>query len=177
MRHSLLFAVLAVVSTCAAQFDPQQCGPTAGNQKCPQNKCCSAYGWCGNSDAYCRATRGCQSGYGRCVGASSPSASRAAGVVVASPIPASPISNNARCGSTFGGKTCKGSAYGDCCSQYKFLVWQHFRPLQGLSRVSVTLWYLLWYDQQHLIFWHEFANHGPKLFEQCAFVSLPKCIR
>ncbi|KAF2032920.1 hypothetical protein EK21DRAFT_44637, partial [Setomelanomma holmii] len=30
------------------------------------------------------------------------------------------ITTNARCGPSFGGKTCQGSKWGDCCSQYSY---------------------------------------------------------
>ncbi|KAF2752273.1 carbohydrate-binding module family 18 protein, partial [Sporormia fimetaria CBS 119925] len=31
-----------------------------------------------------------------------------------------PVSRNARCGNGFGGQTCLGSRYGNCCSQYSY---------------------------------------------------------
>ncbi|TKY58345.1 Endochitinase protein [Spatholobus suberectus] len=37
----------------------EQCGRQAGGALCPNGLCCSQYGWCGNTDAYCGA--GCQS--------------------------------------------------------------------------------------------------------------------
>ncbi|TPX32742.1 chitinase [Synchytrium microbalum] len=46
------------------------CGPSAGTQ-CPVGYCCSIYGYCGTSDAYCAATN-CLTGYGICNGATSP---------------------------------------------------------------------------------------------------------
>ncbi|KAF2826356.1 hypothetical protein CC86DRAFT_257492, partial [Ophiobolus disseminans] len=30
------------------------------------------------------------------------------------------VSKNARCGAQFGGQTCKGSTYGNCCSQHSY---------------------------------------------------------
>lgn len=41
-----------------------QCGTTGGNAVCATGLCCSRYGWCGPSAAYCGT--GCQSGFGRC---------------------------------------------------------------------------------------------------------------
>mmetsp|Transcript_21607 Transcript_21607/g.45454 ORF Transcript_21607/g.45454 Transcript_21607/m.45454 type:complete len:102 (+) Transcript_21607:161-466(+) len=38
----------------------QICGAQANGALCPGNYCCSQYGWCGSSSAYCGA--GCQSG-------------------------------------------------------------------------------------------------------------------
>ncbi|KAH7356170.1 hypothetical protein BKA66DRAFT_400422, partial [Pyrenochaeta sp. MPI-SDFR-AT-0127] len=31
-----------------------------------------------------------------------------------------PVSRNARCGKGFGGQTCQGSKWGNCCSQYGY---------------------------------------------------------
>jgi len=39
------------------------CGGSNG-YNCPSNLCCSRYGWCGSTSAYCR--RGCQSLFGKC---------------------------------------------------------------------------------------------------------------
>ncbi|KAF1847276.1 carbohydrate-binding module family 18 protein, partial [Cucurbitaria berberidis CBS 394.84] len=47
---------------------------------------------------------GCQQAYGTC-GSSTPS---------------KPVSTNARCGSKYGGQTCQGSVFGNCCSQFDF---------------------------------------------------------
>ncbi|KAH0904808.1 hypothetical protein HID58_044311 [Brassica napus] len=38
----------------------EQCGRQAGGALCPNNLCCSEYGWCGSTEAYC-ALPGCQS--------------------------------------------------------------------------------------------------------------------
>jgi len=42
-----------------------RCGPDFG-YKCPSHQCCSAYGYCGDSDAHCSS---CIPGYGLCPGA------------------------------------------------------------------------------------------------------------
>ncbi|KAF1946371.1 hypothetical protein EJ02DRAFT_330143, partial [Clathrospora elynae] len=34
--------------------------------------------------------------------------------------PSKPVSTNGRCGSQYGGQTCQGSGFGNCCSQYGF---------------------------------------------------------
>eukprot|EP00833_Pecoramyces_ruminatium_P001072 jgi/Orpsp1_1/1175104/evm.model.c7180000052622.1 len=39
-----------------------KCGPNYG--KCPSNRCCSKYGYCGTNDDYCGS--GCQSEFGQC---------------------------------------------------------------------------------------------------------------
>ncbi|EXB93231.1 hypothetical protein L484_024570 [Morus notabilis] len=39
----------------------EQCGRQAGGKTCPNNLCCSQYGWCGNTDEYCSSSKGCQS--------------------------------------------------------------------------------------------------------------------
>ena len=36
------------------------------NGKCPSDKCCSKYGWCGTSSEYCDISKGCQSEFGKC---------------------------------------------------------------------------------------------------------------
>jgi hypothetical protein len=45
------------------------CGGSSG-YVCPNGECCSAYGFCGSSDAYCGT--GCQSAYGDCTGSTPP---------------------------------------------------------------------------------------------------------
>ncbi|KAG4100109.1 hypothetical protein H8356DRAFT_1422955 [Neocallimastix lanati (nom. inval.)] len=40
------------------------CGEEYGS--CPKGQCCSKYGWCGTTDAYCSKKKGCQSLYGKC---------------------------------------------------------------------------------------------------------------
>ncbi|KAM0369850.1 hypothetical protein ACHAPY_010874 [Fusarium culmorum] len=56
--------------------------------------CCSADGYCGKGDGFCSA--GCQSKFGDCDAETN-------------------ISTDGHCGKN--GKTCKGSTYGDCCSE------------------------------------------------------------
>lgn len=59
--------------------------------------CCSAEGYCGK-EGHCKA--GCQTKFGTCDEASSN------------------VSTDGSCGKN--GKTCKGSAFGDCCSEYGY---------------------------------------------------------
>ncbi|KAK3630809.1 hypothetical protein LTR56_017226 [Elasticomyces elasticus] len=61
--------------------------------------CCSASGFCGNSTDYCVA--GCQSPYGSCT-----------------PTSGSIITISGYCGNTYGGQTCLGGIFGNCCSIY-----------------------------------------------------------
>ncbi|EKG19445.1 Chitin-binding type 1 [Macrophomina phaseolina MS6] len=75
-----------------------QCGGTTG-QTCKGSTfgdCCSPAGWCGSTDAYCGA--GCQSAFGTCSSTTGK------------------VSTDGTCGGTTG-FTCKGSTFGDCCSQ------------------------------------------------------------
>uniref|UniRef100_A0A2P2LEU5 Uncharacterized protein MANES_11G106100 n=1 Tax=Rhizophora mucronata TaxID=61149 RepID=A0A2P2LEU5_RHIMU len=51
----LLLLLLSLLVGSSAE----QCGNQAGGALCPGGLCCSQFGWCGNSDAYCGA--GCQS--------------------------------------------------------------------------------------------------------------------
>ncbi|KAH5182706.1 hypothetical protein HBH76_152460 [Parastagonospora nodorum] len=82
---------------CGASFGSLTCkGGSFGN-------CCSQYGHCGSSSAYCG--QGCQSGYGTC--SSSPSV----------PPPTQIVSTDGRCG-TARGISCSGSKFGDCCSDH-----------------------------------------------------------
>lgn len=39
----------------------EQCGRQAGGKTCPNNLCCSQYGYCGNTDDYCSPSKNCQS--------------------------------------------------------------------------------------------------------------------
>jgi chitinase len=48
-------AIISLVQVCEAQ----QCGSQAGNALCANDLCCSQYGYCGSTPAYCGT--GCQS--------------------------------------------------------------------------------------------------------------------
>ncbi|KAF2130461.1 carbohydrate-binding module family 18 protein [Dothidotthia symphoricarpi CBS 119687] len=90
-----------------------QCGDRSG-QTCSGStfgRCCSAYGWCGSSDAHCLTTEGCQPGFGDCTIPSPVSSTPPA------PTPTSNVSTDGTCGGTQG-FVCTGSIYGDCCSPY-----------------------------------------------------------
>ncbi|KAJ9180096.1 hypothetical protein P3X46_008381 [Hevea brasiliensis] len=39
----------------------EQCGRQAGGKLCPNNLCCSQWGWCGSTDEYCSPDHNCQS--------------------------------------------------------------------------------------------------------------------
>jgi hypothetical protein len=82
----------------------------------------------GSTDAYCG--QGCQPGFGSCKVAAV--SSRASSGFATSTIPAAtpsrsatpptqPVSKNARCGAGFGGQTCEGSRWGNCCSKYFYV--------------------------------------------------------
>jgi len=70
-----------------------KCGEGYG--KCPNNKCCSKYGWCGTKEEYCSVSKGCQSEFGKCTTTDMP------------------ISTNDQCGKGFG--KCPNNK---CCSKY-----------------------------------------------------------
>ncbi|OAL45803.1 hypothetical protein IQ07DRAFT_683728 [Pyrenochaeta sp. DS3sAY3a] len=115
MRTSFLVSALAIISTVAAQFSSEQCGPSAGNQKCGGTKCCSQYGWCGTTDAYC--ATGCQTGFGTCKGVTL-SLSRSSSSVRASSTPSVPVGTSTdKCGPTNNNLVCAPSY---CCSQYGY---------------------------------------------------------
>jgi len=46
------------------EVQPGKCGPGIGS--CPNGLCCSKYGWCGQSSAYCELGEGCNIKFGQC---------------------------------------------------------------------------------------------------------------
>ncbi|CAA6671364.1 unnamed protein product [Spirodela intermedia] len=55
----LLTLCLGAMSSIGAEA--QQCGRQAGGALCAGGLCCSQFGWCGNTAAYCDRAQGCQS--------------------------------------------------------------------------------------------------------------------
>ncbi|CAM0146224.1 unnamed protein product [Urochloa decumbens] len=55
---AVVVAILAATAALAVPAHAQQCGAQAGGALCPGCTCCSQYGWCGTTSAYCGA--GCQ---------------------------------------------------------------------------------------------------------------------
>jgi len=47
------------------QTDSRECGADVA-KTCPSGKCCSKYGYCGISEAFCSVKQGCQAKYGDC---------------------------------------------------------------------------------------------------------------
>ncbi|KAK4781125.1 hypothetical protein SAY87_017231 [Trapa incisa] len=84
----LFYMVMFSVTLSGFTAFAQQCGSQAGGALCAGGLCCSQWGWCGTSDAYCGS--GCQS---NC------------------PTPTS----SGQCGSQAGGALCSA---GLCCSQW-----------------------------------------------------------
>ncbi|KAF2743575.1 carbohydrate-binding module family 18 protein [Sporormia fimetaria CBS 119925] len=102
---SLLFLVTAANAAGRVSKDGR-CGKDFGGVTCTGSQfgnCCSQYGWCGRTKDHCNAST-CQKAYGECTG------------TTATPS----ISKDGRCGKDFGGAICKGSQFGDCCSQYSY---------------------------------------------------------
>ncbi|XVF42194.1 hypothetical protein PTKIN_Ptkin01aG0340400 [Pterospermum kingtungense] len=58
VKVSMLFVLL--VSLVGATVG-EQCGRQAGGVTCPNNLCCSQFGWCGSTDEYCLPENNCQS--------------------------------------------------------------------------------------------------------------------
>ncbi|KAJ1385128.1 RlpA-like domain superfamily [Sesbania bispinosa] len=54
------FAILACLCLIV-RVRGEQCGRQAGGQICPNNLCCSQYGYCGNTEDYCSPSKNCQS--------------------------------------------------------------------------------------------------------------------
>ncbi|KAH3968547.1 hypothetical protein HBI56_233710 [Parastagonospora nodorum] len=95
--------------------------------------CCSKYGWCGSTSAYCQT--GCNPAFGTCSGTTKPisrsSSSTSSSTALlstrtssATPASTLKVSANARCGYQYkaspGGMTCLGSQWGDCCSDQSY---------------------------------------------------------
>ncbi|KAG4090649.1 hypothetical protein H8356DRAFT_1052772 [Neocallimastix lanati (nom. inval.)] len=78
-----------------------KCGPKNGNKICPNNKCCSQYGYCGTSKAYCG--KGCQSEFGKLASTLTSTSSA---------VETNPISTDGTCGPKHGNKVCPGN---ECC--------------------------------------------------------------
>ncbi|OEL17704.1 Lectin [Dichanthelium oligosanthes] len=89
MTAALLFLAALAIAHAGVGADATECGKQAGGKLCPDNVCCSKWGYCGLGKAYCG--DGCQSG------ACCP---------------------NRRCGAQAGGATCDAnqccSQYGYC---------------------------------------------------------------
>ncbi|MBE3046390.1 hypothetical protein IMZ48_28435, partial [Candidatus Bathyarchaeota archaeon] len=43
-----------------------RCGANFQNQECPDNLCCSQFGYCGDTDIFCSEIAKCQPDFGRC---------------------------------------------------------------------------------------------------------------
>ncbi|KLU82797.1 hypothetical protein MAPG_01865, partial [Magnaporthiopsis poae ATCC 64411] len=100
-----LLALAALAAVASAIVSPDYtCG---GDKKytCPETaefKCCSSYGWCGSSKAFCG--NGCQKAFGKCDDVAAGSEN---------------VSQDGTCGGP-NNYSCKGSEFGDCCSSYGY---------------------------------------------------------
>jgi hypothetical protein len=104
MRSVFLWALTLLPAIYAQKTSTTgRCGSTFGLtcQGSSFGSCCSQYNYCGTTSGYCGS--GCQSAYGSCN----------SGSTVPSPVK---VSTDGSCGGTTG-FNCKGSAYGNCCSQ------------------------------------------------------------
>ncbi|ORX77037.1 glycoside hydrolase/deacetylase, partial [Anaeromyces robustus] len=81
-----------------------RCGKDNGNTVCPDDLCCSQYGYCGESSEHCGT--GCQSEFGQCK-------------TVAAKNPGKPgeVSTNGRCGPDYGYTVCPNN---QCCSKHGY---------------------------------------------------------
>ncbi|KAE8729125.1 Wound-induced protein WIN2 [Hibiscus syriacus] len=59
-RVMVMMLFVLLVSLVGATM-AEQCGRQAGGALCPNNLCCSQYGWCGDTDEYCLPENNCQS--------------------------------------------------------------------------------------------------------------------
>ncbi|KAF2028980.1 hypothetical protein EK21DRAFT_90197 [Setomelanomma holmii] len=105
MRTTLLWTLTALVAVNGQTISTSgSCGAASEGLTCAGSvfgNCCSQYGWCGSTSAYCGT--GCQSGYGTCTPVVSSTGVK--------------VSDDGSCGGT-GGMTCQGSTFGNCCSFY-----------------------------------------------------------
>ncbi|KAG4091202.1 hypothetical protein H8356DRAFT_1408109 [Neocallimastix lanati (nom. inval.)] len=111
--------VAAVVPTTSSQkiSTNGKCGKENGNTKCPNNECCSQYGYCGTTKAYC--DTGCQSAFGRCNASNATNATKPT-TTVAAVVPTTSsqkISTDGKCGKENGNTKCPNN---ECCSQYGY---------------------------------------------------------
>lgn len=68
MAKVCLLLALSLASLLLITSRAQQCGRQAGGALCAGSLCCSQFGWCGDTAAYCDPSQGCQS---RCWGSGS----------------------------------------------------------------------------------------------------------
>jgi len=106
-----------------------RCGKDYGNTVCPNNQCCSKYGYCDTSDAHCGT--GCQSAFGKCNGSASSTTKTTTKTstktsttktttktsTTKTPTPTGKVSTNGQCGSANGNTICPSS---QCCSKYGY---------------------------------------------------------
>ncbi|KAF2133236.1 carbohydrate esterase family 4 protein [Dothidotthia symphoricarpi CBS 119687] len=104
------------------------CGGTTGLtcQGSSFGNCCSQYGYCGTTTDHC--STGCQSAFGTCGTSAGTTSVKAASTTVkassttvktSAAASATAVSQDGSCGGT-NKYTCKGSSFGNCCSQYGY---------------------------------------------------------
>ncbi|CAK7329390.1 unnamed protein product [Dovyalis caffra] len=113
MRVSAYTVILLLLSLSLGESQ-EQCGSQAGDAVCPGGLCCSQYGYCGTSDAYCCAgcqsqCRNCSGGGGRVVGGGGGGGNGYLSHIIPK--------TQEQCGSQAGDAVCPG---GLCCSQYGY---------------------------------------------------------
>ncbi|KAF1842521.1 carbohydrate-binding module family 18 protein [Cucurbitaria berberidis CBS 394.84] len=131
----LLLAPLGTLAQGKTTSKDATCGGTKGYTclKSTWGNCCSQYGWCGSTTAYCGT--GCNPSFGTCLvvpttiktstlrsstssqsrSSSTSPQSRSSSRTSAAPAASSQaVTTNSRCGPSFGGKTCQGSKWGNC---------------------------------------------------------------
>jgi len=90
-----------------------RCGQDKG--RCPNNQCCSQYGYCGTDETYCNA--GCQSEFGKCNNVTNTTNTDVTINQITTILSSTPTqASSGRCGADFG-ETCPN---GQCCSKYGY---------------------------------------------------------
>ncbi|KZF20435.1 carbohydrate-binding module family 18 [Xylona heveae TC161] len=116
------------------------CGPDHGNTICDPDStvysgtCCSQYGWCGNTEAYCGSgcISGCTTSSSSSVAADPPTTAIAAAAATSGePVLGKPttiagaaatgaVTTDGTCGAANGGTVCGDWPQGSCCSMYGY---------------------------------------------------------
>ncbi|BFZ59011.1 hypothetical protein YB2330_000010 [Saitoella coloradoensis] len=108
----------AAVTTAAAPASTMKattdgtCGPDVSCEGWPQGICCSEYGWCGNTDAHCLVSNGCQNG---CTDGSLTTTTTMFSTSTSPATTTMAVTTDGTCGPDV---SCEGWPEGTCCSQY-----------------------------------------------------------
>jgi len=92
-----------------------RCGPNNNNTICPNNQCCSKYGYCGTEDDYC--VKYCVPGYGQCKGTNTTQKTTTKTTTTKNSTPTGKVSTDGTCGPNHNNTVCPNN---QCCSKYGY---------------------------------------------------------